>query len=607
MSLESYIPPRSPVSPSPVSKWVPSEFCHDAGPFEDRPGSPLVDATLPPSRISPTIDGDGPMHPSEAPLRPAEPAHTGPHCQVTTVISTQHDALKPLAALGLAFYTDPCPPKDGEVVNWAAAAAEDDGAHDGELRSANPTNFLRVAAVSEGSAAAAAGGVQKDDRLLQINGRSVGHLTHTAVLEMLTAAASEGSLKLVLDRPVVHHGPPPLPAAVVRRGRGSLTTALAQPVRRGICCGDSTIRTRVGAAKAAIRLHHSVAGSQFITLHRHPVSKGFSVGLAGGYEKNRFPSVKVATHPRSPWLPLVEGGELHDGDELLEIDGVCCVGRRLSDVIEMLQESGEEVVLRVIAPARGLSGPRTLSKLLANDNLDSATLRYAEQVRRALSEWLLLATTREPVNGQVNGVDYVFLDGPSFARKAAAGKFLEWVELRDSVYYGWPKASSVQPGGKMTRTSTRSGSMLRSTPPLLSGSMEELHLAHEIAVLHPPPTPSTSPSSLNVDHIGEDTVEANFCVCDERGSITVKRHLTFECSDSPPPSIDSSSDAKMTDDQLIQRPISATVFKPLNPASSRTADKLLLPVKTSVYRSPLTPTKAAISSSTPHLCHSIEL
>jgi guanylate kinase len=44
------------------------------------------------------------------------------------------------------------------------------------------------------------------------------------------------------------------------------------------------------------------------------------------------------------------------------------------------------------------------------------------------------ATTRRPRPGEVDGVDYHFLDRPAFARAAANGEFLEWVEYSGNMY-----------------------------------------------------------------------------------------------------------------------------------------------------------------------------
>lgn len=43
-------------------------------------------------------------------------------------------------------------------------------------------------------------------------------------------------------------------------------------------------------------------------------------------------------------------------------------------------------------------------------------------------------TTRQPRVGEVEGVDYIFTDRPTFEKRAGAGEFLEWVETTDHFY-----------------------------------------------------------------------------------------------------------------------------------------------------------------------------
>lgn len=48
-------------------------------------------------------------------------------------------------------------------------------------------------------------------------------------------------------------------------------------------------------------------------------------------------------------------------------------------------------------------------------------------------------TTRKPREGEINGVDYNFIDKTQFEAKIEAGEFLEYVKLYDS-YYGTSRA-----------------------------------------------------------------------------------------------------------------------------------------------------------------------
>lgn len=44
------------------------------------------------------------------------------------------------------------------------------------------------------------------------------------------------------------------------------------------------------------------------------------------------------------------------------------------------------------------------------------------------------ATTRPPRTGEVDGVDYHFLDRETFERRIASGDFLEWAEVHGNLY-----------------------------------------------------------------------------------------------------------------------------------------------------------------------------
>lgn len=50
------------------------------------------------------------------------------------------------------------------------------------------------------------------------------------------------------------------------------------------------------------------------------------------------------------------------------------------------------------------------------------------------------ATTRPPRAGEVDGVDYMFVDTDTFDRMVAAGDLLEWAEVFAGTRYGTPRA-----------------------------------------------------------------------------------------------------------------------------------------------------------------------
>jgi guanylate kinase len=56
-------------------------------------------------------------------------------------------------------------------------------------------------------------------------------------------------------------------------------------------------------------------------------------------------------------------------------------------------------------------------------------------------------TTRGPRDGEVNGVDYFFVDKAEFERLRAAGAFLEWAEYQGNLY-GTSRAAVEEPTDK---------------------------------------------------------------------------------------------------------------------------------------------------------------
>jgi guanylate kinase len=60
------------------------------------------------------------------------------------------------------------------------------------------------------------------------------------------------------------------------------------------------------------------------------------------------------------------------------------------------------------------------------------------------------ATTRQPRQGEVDGVHYFFLDRPEFERRIEAGRMLEWAQVYDNLY-GTP-AEPVQRSVEAGRT-----------------------------------------------------------------------------------------------------------------------------------------------------------
>lgn len=76
-----------------------------------------------------------------------------------------------------------------------------------------------------------------------------------------------------------------------------------------------------------------------------------------------------------------------------------------------------------------LSGPSAVGK----GTVLEALLQEIDDIRYSVS-----ATTREARPGEVDGVDYFFIDEEEFTTRRESGQFLEWARVHDN-FYGTPK------------------------------------------------------------------------------------------------------------------------------------------------------------------------
>ena len=82
-----------------------------------------------------------------------------------------------------------------------------------------------------------------------------------------------------------------------------------------------------------------------------------------------------------------------------------------------------------------LAGPTAVGKGTVSADVRT---RYPEV-------WLSVsATTRPPRAGELDGVHYHFVDGPTFDRMIADGEFLEWAVVHGRNRYGTPRQPVLQ-------------------------------------------------------------------------------------------------------------------------------------------------------------------
>jgi guanylate kinase len=80
-----------------------------------------------------------------------------------------------------------------------------------------------------------------------------------------------------------------------------------------------------------------------------------------------------------------------------------------------------------------ISGPSGVGKSTIVDAILATTA----------SEFSVSTTTRAPRDGEVDGVDYFYVDGETFRAKVGSGEILEWAEYGGNLY--GTLRSSVQP------------------------------------------------------------------------------------------------------------------------------------------------------------------
>lgn len=82
-----------------------------------------------------------------------------------------------------------------------------------------------------------------------------------------------------------------------------------------------------------------------------------------------------------------------------------------------------------------VSGPTGVGKTTVCSRLVAT---HAKTIRR-----IVTATTRLPRPGEIDGVDYCFLDELTFLRHIAENKFLEYANVHKKYYYGTPVSQVI--------------------------------------------------------------------------------------------------------------------------------------------------------------------
>lgn len=300
-------------------------------------------------------------------------------------------------------------------------------AHQTDSSGVHLPNGTMVGAIGVGSPAEKCQSIAVDDKLVAINGADVTRMTHEEVVNKLTSLS--GAVKLDLARSTKFDPNSLTTQSLLQRGTGSIP---AKPKKR-----VSRMSNKKGKGSFKSKCM-SVKTLAEIVIHRHPNTNGLQIGVHGGFDEDQFPYVVTATHPRSPYLPLVEGGDLAQYYEMLSVEGKTIVGLRHREIIDLLKNSGEQVRMRVIKPTT-MDGktPRKITELFKNPAGDSETQAFLSDVRRAIYSWAKAVTTRPRGEDETDNV-YQFVSAATFEETARNGGFLEWMQHVNGYFYGIP-------------------------------------------------------------------------------------------------------------------------------------------------------------------------
>eukprot|EP00039_Didymoeca_costata_P020217 m.340492 g.340492 ORF g.340492 m.340492 type:complete len:534 (-) comp19329_c0_seq1:1541-3142(-) len=292
----------------------------------------------------------------------------------------------------------------------------------------NPDNKVLpctvIASLKPNSVAAKAGYLRAGDRISDINGCNVETSSHESVIKLL--AMAKGMIRLTVNR-------------LLQPDDTEDVSGISNDSIMAI--GSGRIPSKQDSLKQRIRPVAPVDKAHNVVLHRHPNTRGLLIWIRAGLPEDRFPVIEYDPRMRSPIAPLVEGGEINFGDELLEIDGVVVVGRSNEAILDILRASGEETVLRVVRSAN-----RTISGILQYTGKDPETRRLSIATRQLMYQTIRPLCTRKP--GKDEAKSYEYVTESRLRLMAENGEILDWMQLRSGNFYAIPRTvlSSPQAG-----------------------------------------------------------------------------------------------------------------------------------------------------------------
>jgi hypothetical protein len=165
-------------------------------------------------------------------------------------------------------------------------------------------------------------------------------------------------------------------------------------------------------------------------------------------------------------------GKLHQGELIIEINHKRVPGLIKKDVIALIKRSADPV--SIISVKQNATITKDIRRYLASRfTKNSVDSELQHQIRENLHTRVIPCTTRQPREGERNGVDYNFISADKFVKMEKNGDLLE-SGTYEGNYYGTPKppgdppSHAVLPG--YARTSANLGYSPREPTPSANNS-----------------------------------------------------------------------------------------------------------------------------------------
>ncbi|XP_056131508.1 LOW QUALITY PROTEIN: membrane-associated guanylate kinase, WW and PDZ domain-containing protein 1-like [Lampris incognitus] len=186
-------------------------------------------------------------------------------------------------------------------------------------------------------------------------------------------------------------------------------------------------------AKVIQKKNHWVTKVNECAIRRDERADLLGVELRGGAENGEFPYIG---HLREHDV-VYQYGKLHEGELLLEIEGLSVSGLPLYDILAVIKSCKSPIRLKTVRQGHKLN--KDLKHYLSlRFPKSSPDYELQQTIRTNLYHHAVPCTTRPPRDGEVPGVDYNFLSVEGFLELEESGTLLE-IGTYEGNYYGTPK------------------------------------------------------------------------------------------------------------------------------------------------------------------------